>query len=260
MAEEKIQYKENDFDPVNRFIDEQSAIRRSKSFWGYSKSIALILVAIGILAILIAYAFYLYNKKDYLTRVDQVRQKSYERGVSESRSQINQLQSKVSNLESSVKSSQLKIDGLETKNKTLETDNENLQKDFIKSRDEAAKLRTSMLENKEVKFYQKELQKIKEQATKDKISLQTDLIYFIEKSHTLPNGKKVAVKTRWYFKDPSQEKPNLKNCYIDFQTSDLRALELNDKQSDFNYPNYYSDKLKLKKDVFVQIKNEKCNL
>ena len=55
MAEEKIQYKENDFDPVNRFIDEQSAIRRSKSFWGYAKSIALILVAIGILAILIAY-------------------------------------------------------------------------------------------------------------------------------------------------------------------------------------------------------------
>jgi len=260
VAEEKIQFKENDFDPVNRFIEEQSAIRRSKSFWANAKSISLILVAIGILAILIAYAFYLYNKKDYLTRVDQVRQQSYERGVSGARDQINQLQSKVKSLESSAKSSQLIIDGLETKNKALETDNQNLQKDFIKSRDETAKLRTSMLENKEVKFYQKELQKIKEQATKDKTSLQTDLILFLEKDHTLPNGKKVAVKTRWYFKDPSQEKPNLKNCYIDFQTSDLRALELNDKQSDFNYPSYYSDRLKLEKNVFVQIKNEKCNL
>ena len=54
MAEEKIQYKENDFDPVNQFIEEQSAIRRSKSFWANAKSISLILVAIGILAILIA--------------------------------------------------------------------------------------------------------------------------------------------------------------------------------------------------------------
>lgn len=260
MAQEKIQINENDFDPVNRFIDEQSAIRRSKSFWGYAKSIALILVALGILAILIAYAFYLYNKKDYQVRVDQVKQQAYERGVSGSRDQIQQLESKVNNLESSAKSKQLIIDGLETKNKALETDYQNLQKDFSKSRDEVSNLRTSMLENKEVKFYQKELEKIKEQATKDNTSLQTNLILFLDKEHVLPNGKKVVVKTRWYFEDPRQDKPNLKNCYIDFQTSDLRGLELGDKKSDFSYGNYYSDRLKLDKSVFSEIKKSKCDI
>ena len=82
----------------------------------------------------------------------------------------------------------------------------------------------------------------------------------MDKHHTLPNGKNVIVKTRWYFKDPSQDKPNLKNCYIDFQTSDLRGLELNDKQSDFNYPSFYLDKLKIDKSVFSEIKKSKCNL
>ena len=260
MAEEKIQYKENDFDPVNQFIEEQSAIRRSKSFWGYAKSIALILVALGILAILIAYAFYIYNKKDYLTRVDQVRQQAYERGVSGSRDQINQLQSKVNTLESSAKSSQLIIDGLETKNKALETDNQNLQKDFIKSRDETAKLRTSMLENKEVKFYQKELDKIKEQAKENNSSVQIDTYIFSKIPHKLPNGQEVKVVSRWKFKDSNQDKPDYKDCYIDFERSDFRMLDLGTQQSDVNYAKYYSDRLKLDKSVFIKIKNEKCNI
>jgi hypothetical protein len=260
VSEEKIQFNENDFDPVNRYIDEQSAIRRSKSFWANAKSISLILIALGVLAILIAYAFYIYNKKDYLVKVEQAKSVAYERGISGSRNQISQLQTKVQNLESESKSKQLLIDGMESKNQSLNSDYQDLQKDFNKSRDEVASLRTSMLENKEVKFYQKELEKIKEQATKDKTSLQTNLILFLDKPHTLPNGKNVIVKTRWYFKDPSQDKPNLKNCYIDFQTSDLRGLELNDKQSDFNYPSFYLDKLKIDKSVFSEIKKSKCNL
>ena len=48
MSDQKIQFNENDFDPVNRYIDEQSAIRRSKSFWANAKSISLILIALDI--------------------------------------------------------------------------------------------------------------------------------------------------------------------------------------------------------------------
>ena len=103
MSEEKIQFNENDFDPVNRYIDEQSAIRRSKSFWANAKSISLILVALGILAILIAYAFYIYNKKDYLVKLDQVKSEAYERGISGSKNQVIQLQTNVENLESESK-------------------------------------------------------------------------------------------------------------------------------------------------------------
>lgn len=259
MPEEKIKIRETDYYPVNQYIDEQSAIRRSRSFWGYAKSIALLLVALGIMAILIAYAFYLYKKKDYLVRVDQVRQEAFTNGVASSKDQIGQLEAKIQNLESIDKSNKSTIDSIKSRNQTLESDYQKLQDDFSKSREEVAKIRTDMLENKEVKFYQKELQKIKDKAVQNNSSLQTNLILFLDERHTLPNGKQVEVKTRWYFKDPSQEKPDLKNCYIDFQTSDLRALELGEKGSDFNYAKYYSDRLNLDKTVFVDIKNSKCN-
>ncbi|MDC1538684.1 hypothetical protein N8444_03025 [Pelagibacteraceae bacterium] len=260
MSEEKIQFNENDFDPVNRYIDEQSAIRRSKSFWANAKSISLILIALGVLAILIAYAFYIYNKKDYLVKVEQAKSVAYERGISGSRNQISQLQTKVQNLESDTKSKQLLIDGMESKNQSLNSDYQDLQKDFNKSRDEVASLRTGMLENKEVKFYQKELDKIKEQAQKDNSSVKIDTYIFTQIPHKLPNGQKVKVVSRWRFKDSNQEKPSYKDCYIDFERSDLRMLNLGTKQSDINYENYYSDRLKLDKSVFSEIKNSKCNI
>ncbi len=260
MSDQKIQFNENDFDPVNRYIDEQSAIRRSKSFWANAKSISLILIALGILAILIAYAFYIYNKKDYLVRVDQVKQEAYERGISGSLSQINQLQSKVQNLESSAKSDSTEINSLKQKNQALETDYQSLQKDFQKSRDEVADLRTSMLENKEVKFYQKELDKIKEQAKENNSSVQIDTYIFSKIPHKLPNGQEVKVVSRWKFKDSNQDKPDYKDCYIDFERSDFRMLDLGTQQSDVNYEKYYSDRLKLDKSVFTKIKNEKCNI
>lgn len=260
MSEKKIQINENDYDPVNRYIDDQSSLRRSRSFWGYAKSIALILIALGILAILIAYAFYLYKKKDYQVKVDQIRQEAFSNGSSKSQGTINQLQSKIKNFESNSKSNELTINSLKQKNKALETDYQNLQKDFSKSREEVSNLRLSMLENKEVKFYQKELQKIKEKASKENTALKDYVILFIDKPHTLPNGRKIVVKTRWYFKDTNQEKPDIKNCYVDFQTNDLRGLELGDKKSDFAYANYYSDRLKLNKSVFKEIKDKKCDI
>lgn len=260
MSEKKIQINENDYDPVNRYIDDQSSLRRSRSFWGYAKSIALILIALGILAILIAYAFYLYKKKDYQVKVDQIRQEAFSSGSSKSQGTINQLQSKIKNFESNSKSNELTINSLKQKNKALETDYQNLQKDFSKSREEVSNLRLNMLENKEVKFYQKELEKIKQKATEQNRKVQTDTFIFFTEELKLPNGKDVFVTSRWKFKDPRQQKPDKKNCYIDFIVSDFRALELGDKISDFDYPNYYSDRLKLDKEVFAQIKKEKCNL
>lgn len=260
MSEEKIQFNENDFDPVNRYIDEQSAIRRSKSFWANAKSISLILVALGILAILIAYAFYIYNKKDYLVKLDQVKSEAYERGISGSKNQVIQLQTNVENLESESKSKQLLIDSLKNKNQSLESDYQNLQKDFNKSRDEVANLRTSMLENKEVKFYQKELDQIKQQAQKDNTSVQIDTYIFTKIPHKLPNGQEVKVVSRWRFKDSNQDKPSYKDCYIDFERSDFRMLDLGTNETDINYESYYSERLKLDKSIFAEIKNSKCKL
>lgn len=260
MSEEKIKITETDYYPVNQYIDEQSAIRRSRSFWGYAKSIALLLVSLGIMAILIAYAFYLYKKKDYLVRVDQVRQEAFSNGVASSKDQIEQLEAKIQNLESIDKSNKFTIDSIKSRNQTLESDYQKLQSDFVKSREEATRLRTEMLENKEVKFYQKELDKIKEQARQNNSSVQIDTYIFSKIPHKLPNGQEVKVVSRWKFKDSNQDKPDYKDCYIDFERSDLRMLDLGTEQSDINYEKYYSDRLKLDKSVFTSIKEEKCNI
>ena len=54
MSEERItKGSENDYHPVNQYIDEQSKLRRARSFWINAKSWALILIAIGFLMVLL---------------------------------------------------------------------------------------------------------------------------------------------------------------------------------------------------------------
>ena len=48
MSEKISSTNENDYSPVNKYIDEQSKLRRAKSFWINARSWALILIAIGI--------------------------------------------------------------------------------------------------------------------------------------------------------------------------------------------------------------------
>ena len=63
MSEEKITYSVHDYGAVNKYIDEKSRIRNTKSVWGYTKSLTLFLLALGIFFVLIAYAYHLYKKK-----------------------------------------------------------------------------------------------------------------------------------------------------------------------------------------------------
>ena len=56
MSVDDIQYKVHDYDPVNKYIDEKARLRRTKSVWGYTRSLALFLVALGIFLIFAAYA------------------------------------------------------------------------------------------------------------------------------------------------------------------------------------------------------------
>lgn len=260
MAEEKIQIKENDFEPVNRFIDEQSAIRRSRSFWGYAKSYALILISLGILAILLAYAYYLFKKKDYFVQVDAVKRDSFQQGQATSKNQINNLNNEISKLRSDINNYKSEGDILKSRNNTLIKNNDIIKSDLNKAQQEVLTLRDKVINNPEARLYEKALEKIRKKAEQDNTNVQTNTFIFIDKPHTLPNGKKVIVKTRWKFKDPRQDNPDIKNCYVDFQTSDIRGLELGTKNSDFNYEKYYQDKLGLKKDIFVNIKNNKCDL
>ena len=65
MPEDKITYSVHDYAPVNKYIDEKARIQNTKSVWGYTKSIALFLLALGLFLILAAYAYHLYKNNYY---------------------------------------------------------------------------------------------------------------------------------------------------------------------------------------------------
>ena len=71
MSEDNIQYTVHDYDPLNKYIDERARIRRTRSVWGYTRSIALFLVALGKFLILAAYAYHLFKKPHTIDDLDQ---------------------------------------------------------------------------------------------------------------------------------------------------------------------------------------------
>ena len=78
MSEKLSSTNENDYSPVNKYIDEQSKLRRAKSFWINARSWALILIAIGLLAVLLAWAYSLLHKHYILKRVAVVQERVIE--------------------------------------------------------------------------------------------------------------------------------------------------------------------------------------
>ena len=75
MSDDKIQYDVHDYSPVNKYIEDQARLKRSASTWRYAKATALILVAAGILAVLLAWAYYLYKKPHRLVSLSNIEQK-----------------------------------------------------------------------------------------------------------------------------------------------------------------------------------------
>ena len=62
MSKETITYTENNFDPLNKAIDESIRAQRARIAWQYAKVTALVLISIGILAVLLAWAYNIYKK------------------------------------------------------------------------------------------------------------------------------------------------------------------------------------------------------
>ncbi len=69
MSVDDIQYKVHDYDPVNKYIDEKARLRRTKSVWGYTRSLALFLVALGIFLIFAAYAYHIFKKPHFIEEI-----------------------------------------------------------------------------------------------------------------------------------------------------------------------------------------------
>ena len=77
MSKENISYKENNYDPLNSAIDESIRAQRARSTWQYAKVISLLLVSIGILAILLAWAHNIYKKPnpELVKKIEEVDRK-----------------------------------------------------------------------------------------------------------------------------------------------------------------------------------------
>ena len=78
MSDRISKGKENDYTPVNQYIDEQSRLRRARSFWLNARSWALILVAVGLLAVLLAWAYSLIKKHYILNQISNVQERVIE--------------------------------------------------------------------------------------------------------------------------------------------------------------------------------------
>ena len=76
MANKVIQTT-HDYEPVNKYIDEKARIKRTKSVWGYTRSLALFLIALGIFLILAAYAYHIF-KKPHPLQQDEIDQQQSE--------------------------------------------------------------------------------------------------------------------------------------------------------------------------------------
>ena len=62
MSEEQPIYSINEYAPINKYIDEQARFRQTRTFWAYSKILALSLLAVGLFAILLGIAYWWFNK------------------------------------------------------------------------------------------------------------------------------------------------------------------------------------------------------
>ena len=77
MSRENISFKENNYDPLNNAIDESIRAQRAKSSWQYAKVFGLVLVSIGILAVLLAWAYNIFKKPnpDLVRKINEVDKK-----------------------------------------------------------------------------------------------------------------------------------------------------------------------------------------
>ena len=97
MTDEKIQYEVHDYDPLNKYIDERSRIKRTRSVWGYTRSLALFLIALGIFLILAAYAYHIFKKPHLLQQdeIDQQQSENINKEIINKNKQIKELENEI---------------------------------------------------------------------------------------------------------------------------------------------------------------------
>src|SRR6056300_1241229 len=62
MSYKIFETTKHNYDPVNEYIDDQARLKRSASTWRNAKSIALILIALGLFILLLAWAYNIFKR------------------------------------------------------------------------------------------------------------------------------------------------------------------------------------------------------
>ena len=222
MPEENIQYEVHDYGPLNKYIDERSRIRRTRSVWGYTRSLALFLIALGIFLILAAYAYHIFKKPHPINLIEKD-QIEFEDGKKKIESDIISKKDEINKVEEEIKNN---------------PENEKLKKEL-----EALKEEKKELEKK-----------ISEQG-----NIKVNVTKFVTEENVLLGNINVDVITRIEFKKSTDESPYRKTCYVDFNSDDLNKVELGTKNN--NLPNgvsqYHLDKLNVTENDFRKLR-KKC--
>lgn len=95
MNDKLITYYENNYDPLNRGIDESIRAQRSRTAWRYAKVISLILISIGLMCVLLAWAYSIFKKPnpqtlDKLEKVEKIiyQEKEIEKKINQDNQKI----------------------------------------------------------------------------------------------------------------------------------------------------------------------------
>jgi hypothetical protein len=281
-------HNENDYSPVNQYIDEQSKLRRAKSFWINARSWALILVAIGFMAVLLAWAYSLLHKHYILKKVAVVQERVIEEkineaiasgGISKSITDIKMLASNQIAIDE-LKKTKNSLENEKNRNKELANEINNTTQKMIEAADELEKtigkvdtiesekldllnmqqkLENEISELKEKSDERAEtIKKLEEIKEKNKNAKQ-DYYLFNEEVVNVKNNN-LRVMTRYMFEDLNATRPMYVDCYIDFYklaNLDLVDLNLGTSNSDFKIENKYLDN-GFNKQQFIDIKQKHC--
>lgn len=288
MSERFTKGSEHDYHPINQYIDEQSKLRKARSFWIRAKSWALILIAIGILMVLLAWAYSLLHKHYILKKVAVVQERVIEEKINEAIS--NGGISKSVNKIKMLGDNQIAIEKLNETEKALENEinkNKDLAKEIdntaIQMNKAAQELEKSVgkieffefeklallkqqqeLENQvdelkeEGEEREQTIKKLEEIKEKNKNAIQN--YYLFNEEMVKINNKNLRIMTRYKFKDLNATKPMYVDCYIDFNKIaklDLVDLNLGTANSDFNIDNKYI-KSGFTENQFKDLKQNNC--
>jgi len=285
VSEKISSTNENDYSPVNKYIDEQSKLRRAKSFWINARSWALILVAIGLLAVLLAWAYSLLHKNYILKRVAVVQERVIEEKINDAISsggisksvgklqmlgdskiaidKLNEAEKELENIKNKNEEREQTIKEIQKRSKELEEAYgqkvESIESEKLASLNKIQELENQLLDLKEETKERDEMIKQLEELKEKNKNIKDNYYLFLE-DKTKVNNKVVRVMTRYMYKDLNMTSPLSVDCYVDFNPSygaKLADLEMGTKGSDFQFDKVFIDN-GFNKQQFVDLKEKNC--